>query len=272
MNWTLIAATNNEQILKSCLLGSGEASKAKEVLLQNGFSSAASAYNAALDQAQTDILVFAHQDVFLPPGWADQLQQAVEWFARNDPHWAVAGVWGVTESGARHGCVYCTGLQKKLGSEFTRPIQIRTLDELLLIVRKSSGLRFDEGLSGFHMYGTDICLAAQRQGMKCYAISAFCIHNTNGYGMLPWDFWKAFLVMRRKWNAVLPIITPCAEITRFGWPALSGNVRQAASLILKRYEVGKRLPDPARLYRELVATGKVRPVDVSSECRRERGG
>ncbi len=257
--WSLIAAVNNQEILQSCLLRSPEVSQATEIVCQRGYSSAAKAYNAALDKAATDVLVFAHQDVFLPAGWVAQLRRALAWLAANDPSWAVAGIWGVQRSGGRYGNVYCTGLGAKLGNDFMPPVEVRTVDELLLVVRKSSGVRFDESLPGYHLYGTDISLEAQRRGLKCYAISAFCIHNTNGYAMLPWCFWKAYLHMRRKWKAELPVTTPCIEITRFGQPAIQWNIVQAANLMLKRHRIGKRVADPAQLYHDLVAAGTVLP-------------
>jgi hypothetical protein len=258
LQWSVIAAVNNQEILESCLLASPEIGLAADQIWQRGFSSAAKAYNAAIDKATTDILVFAHQDVFLPAGWTAQVQRSLAWLKKNEPQWAIAGICGVQSSGGRHGNVYCTGLGAKLGADFLPPVEVQTVDELLFIVRKSSGVRFDEALPGYHMYGTDICLEARARGLKCYAISAFCIHNTNGYAMLPWHFWKAYLYMRRKWKDVLPVTTPCIEITRFCKPAIRWNIVQAANLILKRHHVGKRVAEPAQLYRELVEAGTVR--------------
>lgn len=264
MNWTLISATNNRQILNTCLLGSPEATKANECLLQEGYSSAACAYNAAIDKARNDVLVFAHQDVYLPPGWAARLQETLEWFDQNDPQWAVAGVWGVTRTGARHGFVYCTGLGRHLGGDFAPPVEVRTVDELLLVVRKSSGIRFDEQIPSYHMYGTDICLEAQHRGLKCYAISTFCIHNTNGYGMLPLEFWKCYLLMRRKWKKVLPIITPCAEITASCWSEFRSNLAQVKNILLGKHHPGKRVADPAQLYKQLNRDSASLPAKGSS--------
>ena len=51
------------------------------------------------------------------------------------------------------------------------PPQVATLDELLLIVRRDSGLRFDPEL-GFHLYGADICLQASEQGLAVVALAA----------------------------------------------------------------------------------------------------
>ena len=70
MDWTVISVTNNEDVLKSCLLNSPDLAEASEVILQKGYRSAAVAYNSAIDKAKTDLLVFLHQDVYLPRGWA----------------------------------------------------------------------------------------------------------------------------------------------------------------------------------------------------------
>ena len=114
-------------------------------------------------------------------------------------------------------------------------------------------------LSGILVPQRDRVKHAARRGMKSYAISAFCIHNSNGYGMLPWAFWRNFFQVRRKWRAMLPVLAPCAEITTWCIPVLRWNLIQAANLLLGRHKVGRRIPDPSRLYDELVATGQVRP-------------
>src|SRR5262249_43861181 len=93
LDWAVISAVNNEAVLRSCLLSSPDVSTASEVILQTGYYSAATAYNAGIEKAKSDVLVLVHQDVFLPPGWLDQLQRALKEVEAKDPKWAVAGVW-----------------------------------------------------------------------------------------------------------------------------------------------------------------------------------
>lgn len=252
INFTIVSAVNNEEVLQSCLLSSPCLGSTAAVLLKRGFPSAARAYNSAIDESKTDILVFVHQDVFLPGGWDQRLRQVLKQLSDQDPDWAVAGAWGVHPSGNRSGHLFCVGLGQELGGDFVSGQQVRTLDEVLLIVRKSSGVRFDEALSGYHFYGTDICLEAERLGKKCYAISAFCIHNTNGYALLPWDFWKHYFWMRSKWKTRLPIITPCTKITSLCWPMVQWNIGKWKNILLGRDNPGKRVANPGRLYRDLV--------------------
>ena len=258
LKWSVASAVNNEEILKRCLLSSPEVCQASAVMLQKGYASAAVAYNAALETADTDIVVFAHQDMFLPQGWLAQLQEALTWLSKMDPHWGVLGVWGVKRSGEFAGHIYCAGLKMVGGAPFLGCVEVRSLDEVILIVRRSSGLRFDEALQDFHMYGTDICLEAAQRGLNCYVMSAFCIHNTTPRAWLPWSFWKACLVLRRKWKRQLPIRTPCTEVTRYGWPILRWNLARAINLFTGRDpQPARGAIDPVLLHRELAASGKI---------------
>ena len=122
--------------------------------------------------------------------------------------------------------------------------EVRTLDEVVLLVRKSSGIRFDPKLDGFHFYGTDICLEASQRGLKCYAIPAFCFHNSNAYGLFPHSFWEGYFYMRRKWRSVLPVKTPCIEIKRSLGPFLLGTLWRACWLKKSRRPLARRVANP----------------------------
>ena len=264
LNWSLISAVNNEEILKSCLLNSPDVRFASEVILQTGYTSAAAAYNAAIQKAKTDLLVFVHQDVYLPEGWMVAVQNAMEIVSSTDPDWGVFGVWGPRPSGEEAGFVYDGAWRRVLGNQFKGGLEVDSLDEVVLILRKSGGLQFDPQIPGYHMYGADICQEAKKQGRKCYAIAAFCIHNTSQYGMLPWQFWKAYLAMRRKWKDQLPIKTTCTEISRWCWPMIRWNVVRAINLITGRdLQPTKRVDSPVKLYHDLIGSKLVSPLKQS---------
>ncbi len=170
------------------------------IIVQEGFSSAATAFNDAIDRAETDLLVFAHQD-------------------------------------------YSAGLGV-LGKPFAQPIAIDTLDEYVLIMRKSSGLRFDPKLPHFHFYGTDICLSARKKKKSCYAISAFCIHNTS-YGLLPPEFFECYWRVKRKWKEFLPIQTSCIRVTRWNEELIVRRLKHVYFTLFRRdYKLFPRLEDP----------------------------
>jgi hypothetical protein len=257
-DWTLVSATNNENLLKSCLLSSPDICSGTQVILQRGYRSAAEAYNAAILMAKTDLLVFAHQDVYFPAGWLNEVQNGIDVLSKIDPNWGVLGVIGRRDSGAVVGFMYDGTCKTILGNEFDGGREVKSLDEVVLILRKSSGLLFDPKIGGFHMYGTDICLEARRQRKKCYAIAAFCIHNTNEYWMLPWQFWICYLAMRRKWRSQLPIRTMCTEITHWCWPMVRWNMVRAINLVTGRDKPpNKRVENPQKLCQEVLISRSI---------------
>jgi hypothetical protein len=255
MDWTLVSAVNNEEVLRSCLLNSPDVRSASEVILQRGYASAANAYNRALEKAKTDLVIFAHQDIYFPEGWLDCLRRTLDLLSDTDPHWGVLGVWGGIRDGGSPGYMYWTGVNGTAGKPFSGVREVKSLDEVVLILRTSSGLRFDENLSGYHMYGTDICLEARRRGRRSYIFSGFCIHNTNVYDMLPLEFWKSYLFIRRKWKAELPINAPCVDITASCWPMIRWNVVRMVNIVLRRHKSPERVANPAVLYRQMVHRG-----------------
>lgn len=258
INIFLVSAVNDDEVLSSCLQASPDVAVGSlAVVAQRGYASAASAYNSWLDAGGTGVVIFAHQDVYFPAGWLHQLQTALAWLDEHDANWGILGIYGVRHNREPIGWTYSTGLGRVLGGVFSTPCAVRTLDEVVLIMRVSSGLRFDEGVEGFHMYGTDICLESERLGCRNYVIPAFAIHNSNGIKMLPDVFWRTFLYVRRKWWAQLPVAAPCAEVTRSLLPMWRARLQRFVDFKLRGRVVGSRVPQPSLLYASLVASGEV---------------
>jgi hypothetical protein len=257
--WTLVVAVNNEVVLKNTLLRSQDVDSKCQVLIKRGFPSAGSAYNCGLAQATSEIVVLAHQDVYFPDGWKDNLDRTLKWLAIRNPQWGALGVFGITRSPKAEPFGYCysSGLRRVLGSPFDRPIRAQSLDELVLVVRRGSGLRFDEKLPGFHLYGTDLCLQAHAVGADCYIIPAFCIHNSNGVKYLSWDYWRSYFYMRRKWWNLLPITTCCSLISRSPKPVIAQIMSDAKQWMSGGRRVGARCDDVVSVYDALITAGEV---------------
>lgn len=252
--WSLVVSANNDRVLRNTLLASPAIDARCQVIVERSYASAGAAYNAGLDKVRGDIAVFAHQDVYLPAAWISSLSRSIEQLRMWHVKWAILGAFGVTRDAppVLRGHCYSTGLGQILGKPFSAPIPARTLDELVLIVRRSSGVRFDEQLPGFHLYGADICLSAEAQGMGSFIVPAFCIHNSNGIRRLPKEFWRAYFYLRRKWRADLPISTCCTTITRECLPMAQRIATEWKNAIVRR-PVGTRCQDAASLYTQLCA-------------------
>ena len=213
---TFVAAVNDREVLAQNLLASPALSgqHKHQILIQENFPSAAKAYNDALQKAENDLVVLIHQDMLLPAAWRSQLDRALRQLEETDPKWGVLGCFGAKANGEHVGHVFSSGLGV-LGKPFEHPMPVQTLDEIVLIVRKSSGLRFDENLPHFHFYGTDICLRAAAEGRRSYVVSAFCIHNTSQLLRLPKEFYQGYAYIKRAWKDQLPIHTSCIRVSRF---------------------------------------------------------
>lgn len=252
---SLVVASNSDNVLRSTLLASPEVGQRCQVIVKQGFSSAAKAYNSGMAEANHEIVVFVHQDVFLPNGWFSRLDQATTWLDEHDPNWGVLGVFGIA-AGRDKGFIghcYSTGLQQVLGAAFAHPIEALSFDEMVLVVRRGSGLLFDEQLPGFHLYATDMCLAAQTNKMRNYVIPAFCIHNSNGLKYYPADYWRAYMYMRSKWWRELPVKTCCATVTKWCRPVIAQMAIDFKKRLFGPPRVGQRCENVAELYANLVA-------------------
>jgi hypothetical protein len=250
-NWSFVVASNDEGVLQNSLMRSPGLADVCEVIVERGHPCAGAAYNQGLAQATGEIVVFVHQDVFLPAEWTSAFSKMLASLGKSDPNWGVLGIWGITPDGRGVGHVHSTGLQQTLGTTFEPPVEVISLDEVLLVVRRSSGLRFDERLPGFHLYGTDICLEARQWGMKSYAISAFCIHNSNGIRWLPLAFWKSYFYIQCKWRGELPVSSPCLQITRSGWPVARYYLWKVKEGLFRTSRMGWRCERPDLLCEEI---------------------
>ena len=215
--FTIAAAVNSDDVLRKNLLRSPAlaAGNPHQLVLLRGFESASIAYNHALGQAECDIVIFVHQDMYLPEAWLYELTDCVAHLHQRGTKWGVLGCYGVRKGMAEgFGRIYTRGLGRH-GRRLSQPEEVDTLDEIALVVRKSSGLRFDPMLPHFHLYGPDICLTARARGFTNVAFQGYCVHNTNQLLMLPREYYACYRYMRRKWARELPIHTSCMKISFF---------------------------------------------------------
>ncbi|WP_152343682.1 glycosyltransferase family 2 protein [Afipia birgiae] len=199
-----------------------------------GASAASAAYCSATSGADADILVFAHQDVYFPDGWFARLQTICQKLSSIDPSWAVAGLCGRTRDGQFVGHLWDSGVGAVCGGRFDPPRDAATLDEVVLIVRRASGIKFDPALPSFHLYGTDIVLEARKAGMNSYVIDLPIIHNSKADVRLDHTYLAAYRYMIRKWKAVLPWPTVIVELTNNPLPLLLRRMRMKYKSVLRQ--------------------------------------
>lgn len=137
-------------------------------------TSASAGLNAVLDAAAADVVILCHQDIRLITDGREILEARLADLEARDPRWAVAGnAGGVAPGRLALRITDPHGVNQTHGAF---PVHVATLDENLLIVKRSSRVGFSHDLDGFHLYGADICLHAAQMGCTCYVID-FHIHH-----------------------------------------------------------------------------------------------
>ena len=241
-------------LLEANLLASPclDAGSPSEVIVVKGCPSAADGLNLAFERAQREWIACVHQDVFLPRGWDRLVTEQLKEAERRFGPIGVAGVYGVGEAiitddprqplGAeRIGWVNDRGRVLRDGPEL--PARVATLDEIVLVMRRNSGLRFDPEL-GFHLYGADICLQAREQGLAVVALAAPCDHNSRSVG-LPEAFFASAEVFARKCSHRLPVATSCVIIDKGGEVYLLGNAMDRTGSVALAEQCLRGAPPPA---------------------------
>ncbi|MFP4216366.1 MAG: glycosyltransferase family 2 protein [Phycisphaerae bacterium] len=259
-DFEVIAAVNNDLVFEQNLAASPAVRAGARVHAIRDAANASEAYNRGAAEAETDLLVFAHQDVYLPPHWQQRLCAAVDWLATHDPDWAVLGIIGLGDDGDVTGHTWSAGLAAEVGRKAHQPTLIKTIDELVIVLRQASGLQFDPDLPGFHLYGTDIVLSAREQGLGAYVIDAPVIHNSLPVQELDAGYEAAYRYMQRKWRHRLPLQTLVVPVTRTRLPLYLQRLKVRKRKLLGWRPQQARHRDPAALAEEL---GYTNPRDGS---------
>lgn len=217
MDIAIVCASHNDEILDANLRRSPMIADGSVPLhVERNAATASIAYNRALDATTAEIVVFAHHDVYLPKGWEKLLATRLRALEQHDPNWALFGPFGVGIDNSHIGPVWSSSIGLIVGRVPVTPAEVQSFDEMVIILRRSSGLRFDEALPGWHMYGTDIVTQARAKGMHAYAGALPTIHNDRYHEHLREDFVECYQAMRKKWRDRLPLRTPIIKISRSG--------------------------------------------------------
>lgn len=243
----IVVASNDETSLQQNLMASDLVQNGVPVHVERGAPSASVAYNRGLDATDAPIVIFAHQDVYFPPGWEQKLVSVLDDLDARDPEWGLLAPFGMTKAGEHIGRVWTTSLSREVGRPVTAPEPAESFDELVIILRRDSGLRFDEALPNFHLYGTDIVQTAHAAGLGVWVGNLPLVHNDGFHDQLRADFAQAYHFTRRKWKHRLPLRTPVLWLRWHGLDMLIHQLRLWKSTGKRGVHAGDTRVDP-RVY------------------------
>lgn len=155
--------------------------------------------NAALNTARGRHIILCHQDVRLTHDTRADLNRALSELDRRDPAWALAGNAGGTAPGKLAIRISDPhGKDQRVGYF---PARGQSLDENFIVVRANARIGFSHDLSGFHLYGADICQMAEVAGHTAYVIDFHLTHLSPG--RRDHAFALAEAAFERKWHRAL---------------------------------------------------------------------
>jgi GT2 family glycosyltransferase len=222
--FSIISVYNNKHTLSEFLLSGLEQQSFddfEKIMVDNRdneYESAASALNEGAEQATGEYLIFIHQDVKLPESY---LSEAAHYLKEIDDL-GVAGATGVRKTGECSAVGMNTikhGKDKRSwerGTEISKPTEVDTLDELLLIIPQSvfNEEPFSTNLcKGWHLYGVEYCIRMKRAGASVKVLPMSLWHYSDG----GWRNWKHDITLSRLIRAY-PNLS-CIHTTGGSWPA-----------------------------------------------------
>lgn len=137
-----------------------------------------SGINYALKNSNAKYIIFCHQDILFNFDDYEQLHKCINELNIIDSKWAIAGNAGKTKSGeVKMKITDPHGPAQTIGPF---PVQVISLDENFIIINNKYNLSCSHQLSGFHLYGLDICNNAIYLGLSCYVIDFHLTHKSRG--------------------------------------------------------------------------------------------
>lgn len=183
---TIICCYNSTKELESMLLPSFNncGYNNKNLILINtkeeGFKSAAEAYNKTIEQRKHeigDIIVFCHQDIAFSNG--EFINTLVEEFKNNPKQ--IIGFAGITSSGT-----VLSNLKYRKGDKYITRHRVKektpvcSVDECCFAITKNNFLmiKFDEKTcNNWHLYAVDLCYNALSHDISSYVIPDIIYHK-----------------------------------------------------------------------------------------------
>jgi hypothetical protein len=139
---------------------------------------------ALLVQAKGRFVVFCHDDVELISDGFNELLARIEEIERTDPSWLLLGIaGGIWHVGKRGRDSLALRISDSVGDNrhvTELPSRVESLDECFILMRRTRPVLPSVRLTGFHFYGTDMCLQAELAGGTAYVVDFHLRHYGAG--------------------------------------------------------------------------------------------
>lgn len=176
---TIITDDDQYQQMRNSFEKNGFTDNCEYVIVDNRQQNNKDAYQAInwfMQTAKGEYILVVHQDIICQDK-KNELLNILAQLENKDPRWAVCGNAGCFGYKQCYFHLINAG-KKKLSKDLPR--QVNSLDENFLLIKSSRKPAVSTLLSGFHLYGTDLCLNALQEGHTAYVIPFLVEHLSLG--------------------------------------------------------------------------------------------
>ncbi len=139
------------------------------------FGNLTQALNQGIEQAQHELIAVVEEDVWLPDGWQARLEANLALLESEDPNWGMVGSVGWDKNGIVGHYSDPRRFKNTLHDRPFAPVEL--LDEQIMLLRKSSRVRFDAMMPSIHNIGRDLSMVLKSTGRATYVVNAPTVHK-----------------------------------------------------------------------------------------------
>lgn len=170
-----------------------------------------SGLNRFLEVSKGRYIILCHQDILLKFDTIEILKERIAEMDKIDPDWALLGNAGYKDFNRVSLRITDPYGENRNYGPF--PAKVVSLDENFMIAKKSANLALSHDMSGFHLYGTDMCIIASILGYSAYVIDFHLYHKSGGTcGSNFYEVKKKIIEKYRKALSPKYIRTPCTNL------------------------------------------------------------
>jgi len=183
-----------------------------------GYLSISEAYNKGLEKAQYEIIVLVHEDIlFHTPSWGKILIDKFKFIpeigclgiagallkTKSPSAWWDAGtnnlIMNLIQHDGKRKSLICEGwVEEDLLKE------VAVVDGVLMVLKRSTGFRFDTGIPGFHCYDLNLSIQLRLNGYKVFVTKEILIEHYS-LGSINKSWVNSTSILHKKYNDYLPI-------------------------------------------------------------------
>jgi hypothetical protein len=212
--FTVIVAVNRENQLRANLLHSpGLTEVGAQIVLRAGASSAAEAFESGLEQALSPWVMYAHQDVYFPKNSGYALRRLFASIPEPEAADTLIGFAGIGLDDKSRSFKSGLCIDRVFRFDFPPAERAISVDEFAVAMHRSTRHRIDRDL-GWHLWATDLCLAAAVNARPMARIVRIPIFHNSVTGLhVPPEFRSSAERLAAKYPSVPVIPTLQGDIT-----------------------------------------------------------